>query len=89
MCDLSILKLTFDRVFPDCELRDVSAHDDFECDGDPTLRMKVVFDPVNGGLDPRRASTLVRSLRAELALRDISEFPVMTFVSVDDADLAA
>jgi hypothetical protein len=54
-------------------------------DGDPVLRVMVVFDPAKGRLDPRRMAGLARHLRSRLGPDGVAPYPVFQFVSKSDA----
>jgi hypothetical protein len=63
---------------------------DVDHDGDPILRIKIVFEAENDRLNPAAVGGLIRHLRAALAPLDVTEFPLFNFATVkEDAAAAA
>jgi hypothetical protein len=63
---------------------------DLDHDGDPILRIKIVFEAENDRLNPTAVRGLIRHLRAALIPLDVTEFPMFNFATVkEDAAEAA
>ena len=61
-----------------------------DADGDPILRIEVVFEAAGGRPDPKKVLGLIRHLRKPLADEGGSErFPVFSFMTADEASDAA
>ena len=61
-----------------------------DADGDPILRIEVVFDAARGRPDPKKVLGLIRHLRRPLLDEGGSErFPVFSFMTTDEASDAA
>lgn len=71
--------------FPDDVIRLVTAVKDVDSDGDPVLRVTVVFDSRHGLLDSDRMAGLVRHLRTRLAGADADLFPVVSYIALEEA----
>ena len=67
--------LTFDPI------RVLPAVDDYgDGDGEPYLRIMIVFDGDHEALDPRWTSGLIRRIRPKLIDEGVREFPSLSFV---------
>jgi hypothetical protein len=54
-------------------------------DGEPVLRVMIVFDDKNGLLDTHKTTSLARILRSKITeLTDFS-YPILRYVSISDA----
>ncbi len=63
---------------------------DLDHDGDPILRIKIVFEADNDRLNPTAVRGLIRHLREALTPLDVNEFPMFNFATVkEDAAAAA
>ncbi len=71
--------------FPENSIQSVSVEQDVDQDGDPILKVTVVFDPAEGALDTHRVMGLIRHLRPKLLEKKYPEFPIFRFVSKKDA----
>lgn len=60
-----------------------------DADGDPILRIEVVFEAAAGRLDPKKVLGLIRHLRKPLADEGSDRFPVFSFMSAEEASDAA
>lgn len=60
---------------------EVVLHGEFDHDGDPILRIQIVLEMPEGGLDPSKVRGLIRHLREPL--NDFSEvgFPVLSITT--------
>lgn len=72
--------------FENAKIESIDVTEDVDSDGDPILRITVVFDPSGDGLDSQKMVGLVRHLRPKLAENNIVSFPLVRFVSKADAD---
>lgn len=68
----------FLKEFAPAKLEDISVTLEHDHDGDEILRVRIVFDSINGRLDPLKRKGLVRHLRAPLAEIDEHRFPVVS-----------
>ncbi len=67
----------------------VSVEEDIDHDGDPVLRVSVVFESEDEDLDPDRVLGLVRHLREPLKELQEARFPIFSFMTPDEVDGAA
>lgn len=73
--------------FPDAKLLAVKIKEDEGFDGDPILRITVIFQTTHG-FDPKRAAGIVRRIRPALRENEVDAFPVFSFMSKKDARIA-
>lgn len=72
------------------QIVDLTVKEAEDADGDPILRIDVVFEAAEGRLDPKKVLGLIRNLRNPLADEGGSErFPVVYFTTADEASEAA
>lgn len=57
---------------------------DLDHDGDPILRIKIVFEAINDRLNPRAVKGLARHLREPLEALKVEEFPMFSFATVKE-----
>lgn len=62
----------------------VDVEHDVDHDGDPILRIKIVFDAEDDRLDPRSVRGLARHLREPLEELRVEEFPMFSFATVKE-----
>lgn len=67
----------------------VEVQEDPDHDGDPVLRVTVVFESDEDDLDPDRVLGLVRHLREPLEKLEEPRFPIFSFMTPDECDGAA
>lgn len=67
----------------------VSVSEDDDFDGDPILRIDVVFEIEGDQLDPQKVMGLARHLREPLERLEEDRFPVFSFFKPDEVDGAA
>lgn len=72
--------------FADAEIEDITYESDFDSDGDPILRITVVFASELAAVDPHKLAGLVRQVRPSLNERREARFPIFRFVSKRDND---
>jgi hypothetical protein len=71
--------------FDDVDIDDIQVRRDEDHDGDPILRITVVYNTKNKkGLDARKTSSIVRVMRPHLDQVNENAFPVVSFVSRSD-----
>ncbi|MBB5518074.1 hypothetical protein [Amphiplicatus metriothermophilus] len=75
--------------FPDARILSVSVNEDEDFEGERILRVTVVFDSATGLLDSQRAASLVRHMRPKLREAGEEAFPILSFISKADAELAS
>jgi len=74
------------RQLDDSNIISVDIRRDVDSDGDPILLVKVVFESETGKLDSNKKTGLLRHLLPKLSASGINMFPVMSFVSQNDAN---
>ncbi|MDE0079516.1 MAG: hypothetical protein OXO50_18495 [Caldilineaceae bacterium] len=57
-----------------------------DADGDPILRIKVIFEAKEDRLDPERVLGLIRHLRKSLNELGSNRFPVFSFMTSEEAE---
>lgn len=75
--------------FPDATIDSVTVEADVDSDGDPILRVTVVFDSEIAGLEARRLASLTRHARPKLREHNDNRFPIFRFLSKRDNDRLA
>lgn len=71
--------------FSDAAIESVSVQPDFDSDGDPILRVVIVFTTREEELDRTKMVGLARHLRSKLDDLNAEGFPLVSFVSMKDA----
>ena len=56
-----------------------------DADGDPILRIKVIFKVAENRLDPEKVLGLIRHVRKPLIELGTDHFPVFSFMTADEA----
>ena len=74
--------------FPSANIISVSATEDEDSEGDRVLKITVVFESETGLLDPKSAAGIVRRVRPKLRERNVEAFPIFSFMTKADAELA-
>ena len=72
------------RSFGAIGVVDVEVVEDLDHDGDPILRVRVVFDAEVEDLDPSELLETTRHLRSRLRELEVESFPVTSFISRKD-----
>ncbi|MBL4629112.1 MAG: hypothetical protein JKY00_13970 [Roseicyclus sp.] len=67
----------------------VDVEHDVDHDGDPILRIKIVFEIEGDRLNPRAVRGLARHLREPLQELRVEEFPTFSFSTVKEDESAA
>ena len=67
------------------EIVEIRSAEGEDHEGDPVLRVMVVFDPAKGALNSQRMTGLARHLRSRLGPDGAAPYPVFQFVSKSDA----
>lgn len=67
-------------------IADLALSEDVDEDGAPYLRIRIVYNEQDGGLDRLRAFEFVRHLRAALQAVGEERFPLVSYVSRADFD---
>lgn len=76
-----IVKGVLEERFTDVIIESIDIEPDVDEDGDPILRIRIVFDANKKTLDPRRASGLLRHMRPRMADRGVLDFPILSFIA--------
>lgn len=74
------------EMFDDARILSVDVAEDVDSDGDPILRVRVVFETESGKLDASKTSGIIRHLRPRLSEAGVAGFPLMYFISKKDAE---
>ena len=72
--------------FADAVIDSISVEADEDSDGDPILRVTVVFDSEIAQLEPSKLAGLVRHVRPKIRNRKGAAFPIFRFMSKSDSD---
>ena len=72
--------------FSDAVINSIEVQADQDSDGDPILRVTVVFDSEISTLEARKLSGLTRHVRPKIMSREDAAFPVFRFVSKREND---
>ena len=67
--------------FRDAEIVSVEVAEDIDQDGDPVLKVRVIFETETGTLDAEETSSFLRYLRPKLSEHGLEQFPIMSFIS--------
>lgn len=70
--------------FPDAIIDSITVTPAMDSDGDPILRVTVVFDSEIAELDPAKLAGLARHVRPGIEERKDAAFPIFRFVSKRD-----
>lgn len=74
--------------FSGVEIVEVHVMDDVDVEDDDILRVKVVFKGKARDLMPKFLNRAIRKVRPALSARHVSAFPMMSFISADDAKVS-
>lgn len=75
--------------FPDAAIDTVTVVADEDSDGDPILRVTVVFESEIADLEARQLASLTRHVRPKLREHNDHRFPIFRFLSKRDNDRLA
>lgn len=84
----AILKV-LSEDFSGVEITSVHVEDDISYEDDDILRVQVIFKGRAKDIKPSFLSHAIARVRPALAIHKLSAFPMMSFVSEHDAQLAA
>lgn len=79
-----IIKDMVYREFPDAQVQEINVEDATDSDGDPILRVTIVFK-TSRDIDTRKTSGLVRHLWPQLQAAEESRFPLFRLMTSADA----
>ena len=85
----NVVREVVERQLAPATILSVSVDDDIDHDGDPVLRVVVVFESEGSDLDPNRVLGLVRHLREPLKELQELRFPIFSFMTSGEIDGAA
>lgn len=71
--------------FAGSAIEDVRIFEDVDFEGQPVLRVTVIFEPKRGKLDAEKTSGITRHIRHKLLEMNEEKFPFFRFVSKADA----
>lgn len=72
--------------FADSTIDSIAVEADVDSDGEPILRVTVVFDSEIAKLEPSRLTGLVRHVKPRIMERKDGAFPIFRFMSKRDSD---
>lgn len=81
----TIVEEVLSECFPGTRVHQVLVEPDLDQDGDPVLRITVVLEGAPEDLARDRLVGFVRHLKSRLIKADIEEFPLVSFVSRNEA----
>ncbi|CAM4371866.1 hypothetical protein [Palleronia rufa] len=81
----TVIRRTVEAELAPARILDVHVQEDVDHDGDPILRISVVFEAKDDRLDPRGMVGLARHLRDPLERLRVEAFPVFRFLTARDA----
>ena len=84
-----IVKQVVKRELAPAQIVDLTVEEAVDADGDPIWRIKVVFKVAEDRLDPEKVLGLVRHLRGRLDEFDADRFPILSFMTAEEATGAA
>lgn len=79
-----IEKVLRDQIAPAC-LNQVIVAEDFDSDGDPILRVRAIYDSAAPRPDADKLFSATTVVRLSLRLDGEQRFPLLSFISSDDA----
>ena len=82
------LKEFVQKELTPAEIVDLRTEETEDADGEPLLRIWVVYKAKNNLLDPEKTVRLSRSLRQSFAELCMSRFPLFSFIIPEEADFA-
>ena len=82
------LKKFVQKELAPAEIVDLRTEETEDADGEPLLRIWVVYKAKNNLLDPEKTVRLSRSLRQSFAELCASRFPLFSFIIPEEADFA-
>lgn len=75
-----------ERELSPTRIIDVSVEEGAAFDGEEILRVQIVFSPEDNGLEPSKVLGLVRQLRGPLEEQGEGRFPMLSFMTPEEAD---
>lgn len=85
-----VIETVVKNRFPDADIISVDVLEDEGSEGERVLRVTVVFETTSQSqlLDPHRAAGIVRHMRPKLRAIGEDAFPILSFISKADAEMA-
>ena len=85
-----ILKKVIQEQLSPARIVDVHSEEAEDHDGDPIMRIRVVYEAEKNRLDPKKIASLVRQLREPLnSLPSVERFPILSFMIPEEVEDAA
>ncbi|MYA87923.1 MAG: hypothetical protein F4X97_05650 [Boseongicola sp. SB0662_bin_57] len=85
----AIVKRVLEAQLAPAQIVDLSVTEDKDVDGEPILNITVVFEAENDRLDPSQVLGLIRHLRGPLHEIGSDLFPILSFMTSEEAADAA
>ncbi|MDE2739702.1 MAG: hypothetical protein F4170_06110 [Rhodobacteraceae bacterium] len=79
-----ILKEFVQKHLEPAEIVNLISREDEDADGDPIMRIRVVYNPEKNPLDPNKTLSLTRHLRQKMGNIFIERFPIFYFVTKEE-----
>jgi len=83
------IRRVVERELSPTRVVDVSVKESVAFDGEEILRVRIVFSPEEGQLDPAKVLGLVRHLREPMQEQGEVRFPLLSFMTPEEIDGAA
>ncbi|MCY3878471.1 MAG: hypothetical protein OXF74_04735 [Rhodobacteraceae bacterium] len=84
-----VVKQVVQKQFAPAKIVDLTVKEAEDSDGDPILRIKVIYKAKDDRLDPERVLGLIRHLREPLIKLGSDRFPIVSFMTSEEAADAA
>ena len=85
---LKVITPVLKKQLAPARVLDVRVDEGFDADGDPILRIQVVYEAEQDRLDPHKVVSLIRHLRGPLNKEGSEHFPVLSFMTEEEAHAA-
>ena len=80
-----VVKRVVQEQLAPAQIVELTVEEAEDADGDPILRIKVVYEVAEDRLDPEKVLGLVRHLRPPLDKLGTDRFPVLSFITSKEA----
>ena len=81
----SIVKPVLEAQLAPAQIVNVFVTEDDDADGEPILNITVVFEAEDNRLDPKQVLGLIRHLRGPLNESGSDRFPILSFMTSEEA----
>ena len=84
-----IVRPVVEQQLAPAQIIGLTVEEDEDADGDPVLRIEVIFEAENDRLDPKQVLGLIRHVRKPLIEMGSDRFPIFTYMTSQEAADAA